>query len=314
MSDLFQETILIGIFAATIRIATPLILAALGELITERAGILNLGVEGTMLMAAFAAFAGSFAMDSTLAGLLFAMAAGALMSFLMVFMAATLKVEQVVTGLALNMLAAGMSLYLFKVYFETLSMPMTEVMPFLPIPLLSELPYVGPIFFSQKGLTYLAFLMVPAVWFFLYRTKWGLEIRVLGENPKVIDTKGMNVTLRQYAAVMMGGVLIGLGGAFVTIGSVVRFVPDITAGRGWLALVIVIAGNWRPSGILVAALVFAFLDALQLQIQGVGVGLPYQIFLALPYVVAVILMVLKSRRGRSEQPARLGIPYFRGTR
>lgn len=314
MSELFQETMLISIFAATIRIATPLLLAALGELITERAGILNLGVEGTMLMAAFAGFAGSFAMGSTMAGLLCAMLAGAMMSFLMVFMAATLKVEQVVTGLALNMLAAGMSLYFFKVYFETLSMPMTEVMPFISVPFLSELPYIGPVFFMQKGLTYLAFLMVPIVWFFLYRTKWGLEIRALGENPKVIDTKGMSVTLRQYAAVMIGGVLIGLGGAFVTIGSVVRFVPDITAGRGWLALVIVIAGNWRPSGILVAALVFAFLDALQLHIQGVGVNLPYQLFLALPYGVAVILMILKSRRGKSEQPARLGIPYFRGTR
>jgi simple sugar transport system permease protein len=140
----------------------------------------------------------------------------------------------------------------------------------------------------------MAFLMVPAVWFFLYRTKWGLEIRALGENPKVIDTKGMSVTLRQYGAVILGGVLIGIGGAFVTIGSVVRFVPDITAGRGWLALVIVIAGNWRPAGVLLAALVFAFL--------------------ALPYVIAIMLMVLKSRRGRSEAPARLGIPYFRGER
>jgi len=304
MGDLFQETILIGIFAATIRIATPLIFAALGELITEKAGILNLGVEGTMLMAAFAGFAGSFMTGNTLAGLALAIVAGGLMSFLMVFMAATLKVEQVVTGLALNMLAAGMSLYLFKVYFETLSLPTAEVMPYL----------LGPIFFQQKGLTYMAFLMVPAVWFFLYRTKWGLEIRALGENPKVIDTKGMSVTLRQYGAVILGGVLIGIGGAFVTIGSVVRFVPDITAGRGWLALVIVIAGNWRPAGVLLAALVFAFLDALQLQIQGIGVDLPYQIFLALPYVIAIMLMVLKSRRGRSEAPARLGIPYFRGER
>lgn len=314
MSELFTETILIAVLAATIRIATPLLFAALGELITERAGILNLGVEGTMLMAAFAGFAGSFMTGSTWAGLGAAMFAGGMMAFLMVFMAATLKVEQVVTGLAMNMLAAGMSLYLFKVYFETQSLPMTEVMPFMPIPYLADIPWIGPIFFQQKGLTYLAFLMVPAVWFFLYRTKWGLEIRVLGENPKVIDTKGMSVTLRQYGAVIMGGVLIGLGGAFVTIGSVVRFVPDITAGRGWLALVIVIAGNWRPTGIMMAALVFAFLDALQLQIQGVGVDLPYQIFLALPYVMAVVLMVLKSRGGGSEQPGRLGIPYFRGER
>lgn len=314
MGDLFQEAVLISILAATVRISTPLIFAALGELITERAGILNLGVEGTMLMAAFAGFAGSFMTGSSMAGLFLAMAAGGLMGFLMVFMAATLKVEQVVTGLALNMLAAGMSLYLFKVYFETLSMPKTEVMPILPIPFLSDIPYIGPILFAQKGLTYLAFLMVPAVWYLLYRTKWGLEIRVLGENPKVIDTKGMSVTARQYAAVILGGVLIGIGGAFVTIGSVVRFVPDITAGRGWLALVIVIAGNWRPSGILLAALVFAFLDALQLQIQGVGVDLPYQLFLALPYVMAVVLMVVKSRRGRSERPAQLGVPYFRGER
>ena len=317
MGELFQETIIIGILAATIRIATPLIFAALGELITERAGILNLGVEGTMLMSAFAAFVGTYGTGSLLLGLATAMVAGGMMSFLMVFMAATLKVEQVVTGLALNLLAAGMSLYLYKAFFEggdAGSFPTVDVMQIVPIPLLSDIPYLGPILFQQKLLTYLALLMVPAVWFFLYRTKYGLEIRCLGENPKVIDTKGMSVTVRQYFAVIAGGMLVGIGGAFVTIGSVARFVPEITAGRGWLALIIVIAGNWRPSGILIAALVFAFLDALQLQIQGVGVELPYQMFLALPYVVAIILMIIKSRRGASEEPARLGVPYFRGVR
>lgn len=316
MGDFFQETILISVFAATIRIATPLLFAALGELITERAGILNLGVEGTMLMAAFAAFVGAYATGSAVAGVLVAMLAGAMMSFLMVFMAATLKVEQVVTGLALNLLAAGMSLYLYKAFFagDGTTFPTVDVMQTVPIPLLSEIPWIGPIFFTQKILTYLAFLMVPAVWFFLYRTKYGLEIRCLGENPKVIDTKGMSVTLRQYGAVIMGGMLIGLGGAFVTIGSVARFVPEITNGRGWLALVIVIAANWRPMGILVATLVFAFLDAFQLQSQGIGVDLPYQIFLALPYVMAIVLMIFKSRLGKSEEPARLAVPYFRGER
>ena len=316
MGDFFQETILIGVFAATIRIATPLLFAALGELITERAGILNLGVEGTMLMAAFAAFVGAYATGSTIAGVLVAMLAGAMMSFLMVFMAATLKVEQVVTGLALNLLAAGMSLYLYKAFLagDGTTFPTIDVMQTVPIPFLSDIPWIGPIFFTQKILTYLAFLMVPAVWFFLYRTKYGLEIRCLGENPKVIDTKGMSVTLRQYGAVIMGGMLIGLGGAFVTIGSVARFVPEITNGRGWLALVIVIAANWRPMGILIATLVFAFLDAFQLQSQGIGVDLPYQIFLALPYVMAIVLMIFKSRLGQSEEPARLAVPYFRGER
>ncbi|MBN8629309.1 MAG: ABC transporter permease [Rhodobacterales bacterium] len=316
MGDLFTETVIVSVLAATIRIATPLILAALGELITERAGILNLGVEGTMLMAAFAAFMGSYMTGSTLFGLGLAVFSGMMMSFVMVFMAATLKVEQVVTGLALNLLAAGLSIYLYKAYFASAeqTLPTIKVMALAPIPFLSDIPYIGPVLFNQKVLTYVALLMVPAVWFFLYRTKYGLEIRCLGENPKVIDTKGMSVSLRQYGAVIAGGALIGLAGAFVTIGSSARFVPDITNGRGWLALVIVIAGNWRPTGILIAALVFAFLDAVQLQIQGAGVQLPYQIFLALPYVLAIVLMVLKSRRGHSEEPARLGMPYFRGER
>ncbi|MGI9416965.1 MAG: ABC transporter permease [Geminicoccaceae bacterium] len=312
MSEIFTETIVISVLAATVRIATPLIFAALGELIIERAGILNLGVEGTMLMSAFAGFVGTFATGSLWLGLLAAMLAGALMALVTVFMAATLKVEQVVTGLALNLLAAGLSLYLYKAYFADNKLPTIEVFPILALPLLSEIPFIGAILFEQKLLTYAAFLAVPLVWFFLYRTTYGLEIRCLGENPKVIDTKGMSVVGRQYGAVIIGGLLIGIGGAFVTIGTTVRFVPEITAGRCWLALVIVIAGNWRPAGILAAALAFAFLDALQLQIQGVGVALPYQIFLALPYVVAILLMIMK--RGRSEEPRRLAIPYFRGER
>jgi simple sugar transport system permease protein len=312
MSEFFTDTIIISILAATVRIATPLIFAALGELITEKAGILNLGVEGTMLMAAFTAFAATFATGSLWLGLIAAMIAGGMMSFILVFMAATLKVEQVVTGLALNMLAAGMSIFLYKAFFEGQALPTIEIFDNVEIPLLSDIPYLGQILFSQKLLTYVAFLLVPAVWFFLYRTKLGLEIRCLGENPKVIDTRGLSVTARQYAAVIAGGMMIGIGGAFVTIASTVRFIPDITSGRGWLALVIVIAGNWRPTGILIAALVFAFLDALQLQIQGLGVTLPYQIFLALPYVVAIVLMI--GKRQRSEEPKRLGVPYFRGER
>ena len=314
MDDLFQATIIVSILAATVRIATPLLLAALGELVTERAGILNLGVEGNMLMSAFSGFIVTYITGSLWVGLLAAVLTGALMNLLMVFMAATLKVEQVVTGLALNMLASGMSLFLYKAFFSGSGkkLPTIQIFEVVRIPVLSSIPYLGEILFSQKLLTYAALLMVPAVWFFLYRTQYGLEIRCLGENPKVIDTKGLSVTLRQYLAVVVGGMLIGLGGAFVTIGSTVRFIPEITAGRGWLALVIVIAGNWKPAGILVAALVFAFLEAFQLQVQGVGVQLPYQLLLALPYATAILLMIFK--RGTSEEPGRLAVPYFRGER
>jgi simple sugar transport system permease protein len=311
MGDLFNEAILISMFAATVRIATPLLFAALGELITEKAGILNLGVEGTMLMAAFSAFLVTYQTDSLWLGVLAAMATGGLMGLIMVFMVSTLKVEQVVTGLALNLFAAGMSLYLYKVTLgeSSTSFPTIDVFKTVEIPLLASIPYLGPILFSQKILTYLALLMVPAVWFFLYRTKYGLEIRCLGENPRVIDTKGLSVVARQYAAVICGSMMTGLGGAFVTIGSTERFVPEITAGRGWLAIVIVIAGNWRPTWILVAALVFAFLEAFQLQVQAIGVQMPYQVLLALPYGVAILVMILN--RARSQEPKQLGVPYFR---
>ncbi len=314
MSEMFTEVIMISMLAATVRIATPLILAALGELITERAGILNLGVEGAMLMSALVGFIATFATKSIWVGLMAAMLTGALMNLLMVFMAATLKVEQVVTGLAMNFLAAGLSLYGYKAYFAGSGnkLPTIPIFSVLKIPYLCDLPYVGEILFSQKLLTYIALIMVPVVWYFLYRTKYGLEIRCLGENPKVIDTKGLSVTKRQYAAVVMGGLLIGLGGAFVTVGSTVRFIPEITGGRGWLALVIVIAGNWKPMGILIAALMFAALEAFQLQVQGVGVHIPYQFLLALPYVAAIVLMAVK--KGRSEAPKRLAMPYFRGER
>lgn len=311
MGDLLNETILISMFAATVRIATPLLFAALGELITEKAGILNLGVEGTMLMSAFSAFLVTYQTGSLWLGVLGAVATGGLMGLIMVFMVSTLKVEQVVTGLALNLFAVGMSLYLYKVALgeSSTSFPTIDVFQTVRIPVLASLPYVGPILFSHKLLTYVALLMVPVVWFFLYRTKYGLEIRCLGENPRVIDTKGLSVVARQYAAVICGSMMTGLGGAFVTIGSTERFVPEITAGRGWLAIVIVIAGNWRPTWILVAALVFAFLEAFQLQVQAIGVQMPYQVLLALPYVVAILVMILN--RARSQEPKQLGVPYFR---
>jgi simple sugar transport system permease protein len=163
--------------------------------------------------------------------------------------------------------------------------------------------------FDQKLLTYLAFLSVALVWLFLYRTRYGLILRCAGENPKALDVKGVSVVSVQYAAVLFGGFMAGLGGAFLSVGSAARFVPDMTAGRGWLAIIIVIAGLWRPFPILAAALVFSFLDALQLQIQGIGIAVPYQLMLMMPYVAALLALVV--RRSRISAPNRLGIPYNR---
>lgn len=312
LTTLLQATIIINILASTVRISTPLLLGAMGELVTERAGVMNLGIEGTMLMSCYVAFLVDFQTGSTILAILAAMLTGALMSLIMAFMASTMKVDQTVTGLALNLLASGISLFWYRVAFKgisTESIPTIQPMGITKIPFLSNIPYIGEILFSQGLLTYLAFIMVPVIAFFLYRTKIGLSIRSLGENPRAVDMKGINVTRLQYLSVIFGGVMSGLAGAFITIGTTVRFLPEITAGRGWLALVIVIAGNWKAGRILMATLLFAFLDAFQLQLQGIGIQFPFQILLAAPYIMAIL--VVMGSRARSLAPRHLGVPYLR---
>lgn len=310
LDALFQASILVSIAAATIRIATPLLLAALGELVAERGGVYNMGLEGMMLMGAFTGYLAAYASGSLWIGVAAAGFTGALMAFVFAVMVITLKVEQIVTGLAVNLLGAGLSTYWLRAAFAGDGQtPTTPFFSNVPIPYLSELPYVGPVLFDQKLLTYFAFLMVPAVWFFLYRTRYGLILRCAGDNPKALDVKGVAVAPVQYAAVVFGGLMAGLGGAFLSVGSAARFVPDMTNGRGWLAIIIVIAGLWRPWSILVATLVFSFLDALQLQIQGIGIAIPFQLLLMMPYVAAIVALMV--RRSRGKAPALLGVPYTR---
>lgn len=308
--DFFQASILISVAAATIRIATPLLLAALGELLAERSGVYNMGLEGMMLMGAFTGYLAAFESGSLWVGVAAAGLTGAMMALIFAILVITLKVEQIVTGLAINLLGAGLSTYWLRSAFA--GDGQTPTIPFfanVPIPFLSDIPVLGPILFDQKLLTYLAFLLVPVVWFFLFRTRYGLIVRCAGDNPKALDVKGVQVAPIQYAAVVFGGLMAGLGGAFLSVGSAARFVPDMTNGRGWLAIIIVIAGLWRPYSILAATLVFSFLDALQLQIQGVGIAIPYQLMLMMPYVAAIVALMI--RRSRANAPAMLGVPYSR---
>ena len=314
-ADFLRTTVIISLLAATVRIATPILLAALGELVTERAGVLNLGVEGCMLMGAFLGFLAANKAGSLTLGVLAALAGGGLMAFLMAFLAASLKVDQTLAGLAINLLASGMSFYAYRVIYPRLAaqgdvtIPQIKTMNTLAIPYLSRIPVLGEVLFSQQLLSYLALFLVPVIGFFLYRTKYGLELRCLGENPRAIDTRGLSVTRRQYLAVVFGGMMAGLGGSFLTLASAGLFVRDITAGRGWLAIIVVIASNWRPGRILVASLILSALEAFQLQAQGIGVALPHQVLLASPYVFAIVALVLT--RTRSEAPHALGVPYMR---
>jgi simple sugar transport system permease protein len=315
MTDLLQAGFIVSLLAAMVRIATPILYGALGELVTERAGILNLSIEGTMLMGAFTGFLVGFFTGSLWLGIAAAMVAGAMMGLVMAFMATTLKVDQTVSGLALNIVASGLTFYLFRLAFKDVgseNLPSLTTFDVIPLPLLNKIPYLGEILFTQHALTYIVYIMVPIIAFFLYRTKFGLELRSIGENPRAVDMKGINIGLRQYLAVMFGGMMSGIGGAFLTLGSAGMFLPEISGGRGWIALAIVIFGNWMPYRIVIGALFYGFIDALQLSLQAVGVDLPYQILLALPYLLTIVALVVY--RGQSKAPLALGIPYRREER
>lgn len=311
LEQLLQSTVLVSVLAATIRIATPVLLAALGELVAERAGVYNMGVEGTMLLGAVMAYLVAAESGSLWLGLVASGLFGGLTSLCFGFLVITLRIEQIVTGLAINLPGSGLTVFWMRTaYSDADKTPAILQFEVLPLPLLADIPVLGPVLFQQKLLTYLALLAVPAIPFFLYRTRQGLDLRCCGENPKALGIKGLSVAARQFAAVVFGGLMAGVGGAFLTLAGSARLVPEITAGRGRLAIVIVLAGMRRPVPVLVATLVFSFLDALQLQIPGIGVSIPYQLLLAMPYCVAIL--VLAVRRRHSGAPDRLGIPYVRG--
>lgn len=312
MADFFQTTIIISLLAGTVRIATPLLLAAIGELVTERSGILNLGLEGILQMGALSGFLVGYKTGNLWLGVGAAALSGIGMGLFMGLMVTTLKLDQTVSGLALNLLSSGVTFYWFRVVFAnvgTQNLPNLAIFPVGKIPLLSKIPYLGKILFSQHWLTYIAFLAVPLVWFFLHKTRLGLQLRSTGENPRAVDMKGLSVTRHQYAALAFGGMMAGLGGAFLTLASSGMFIPEIQGGRGWIAIALVIFGNWVPWRILVGAIFFGFIEALQLSLQAQDVNLPHQLLLALPYLLTII--ALASARGRSREPLHLGVPYMR---
>jgi general nucleoside transport system permease protein len=308
--DIVTSAFLVGLAAGTIRITTPLLFGALGELVTERAGIMNLGIEGNMLIGAFAGFLTTYRTGSLWLGVIIAVLAAGLAGLLMAFLSTTLKVDQTISGLAINLLASGLTFYLFRVFFQNVgseNLPSVTTFKVMAIPLLSNLPVAGRILFRQHVLTYIAFLMIPVVWFFLYRTRYGLEIRLMGENPRALDMRGGNVSVRQYVAVVFGAMMAGVGGAFLTLASAGLFVPEISGGRGFIAFALVIFGNWLPSRILIGALFFAFIESLQLRLQGVNI--PHQLLLSLPYVLTILALLANRRRTRA--PLALAVPYVR---
>jgi simple sugar transport system permease protein len=308
MNDVFQLATIVGILTSAIRLATPFLYASIGEMFAQRSGVVNLGVDGIMLVGAFSAFYVTLNTGSLWLGLLGAAFAGLLMGLLMSFISVTLKAEQGISGIGLSLFGLGLSSLLFKVLIGTVK----TVTGFaeVKIPLLGDIPVIGNIFFNQSLPVYFAFALIPISWWFLERTTWGLKIKSVGQNPAAADTLGVNVNRVRYFCVCLGAVLAGLAGASLSISLLNLFQENLTAGQGYIAVALVYFGGWRPIGILAGALLFSTVNALQLWMQVLGVKIPSDVAVMLPYILTIAALMFSANRAR--QPAALNKPFERG--
>jgi simple sugar transport system permease protein len=303
-------TFIVGLLAASMRLAAPILLAALGELYTERAGILNLGLEGTMLVGALASFVGAYATGSLWVGLLAGVLAGMLMGLLMAVMSVTARVNQVVAGLGITILGGGLSTLLFRMFFGLRSTPpRIDTFQVQPLPVLSQIPVLGDVFFNHNFMVYLGLALTAISWLVLYRTRFGLAIRAVGERPDAVDPGGLSVSPLRFFALLIGGALAGLGGAYLPLANLGIFWTQMTAGRGFIAIAVVVFARWDPVRILIGSLLFGGASALQLGLQTLKAPIPSELLLMLPYIATIIVLVSVSRR--AEFPGAFTQPYSR---
>jgi simple sugar transport system permease protein len=291
-----------AMLASTIRHSTPLVLGALCGLLGERAGVINIGIEGQMLMSAFVGFIVNVYTGNLFIAVLAGILTGAIMGLMLAFMSVTLKIDQIIGGTVLNILAIGLTGY-FYLAAETKG----KLQP-IPLGPLADIPIIGPVLFNNPPITYITIILVFVVQYVLFYTRWGLRTRSVGEHPRAADTVGINVFKIRYANVIMGGAIAGLAGAFLTLEAVGSFERLMTNGRGFIALAVMIFGKWTPLGAWGAALLFGFFSALQTQIQFSGIiDIPHQFIGMLPYLLTIV--VLAGFVGRARPPAADGIPY-----
>ncbi len=301
---------LVGLLASSIRLATPLLLAALGETFSQRAGVLNIGVEGLMIVGAFASFVVGHFTSNPWLGALAGITAGILFSSLHAYLSAIACANQVVSGLASNLLASGLAVFGFRALFGIpASDPRSPTFEAISIPLLADIPYVGEILFNHHIWVYVSWLLVPLSYVVLRRTAWGLKISAVGESPSSAESAGISVRRVRFVAVLVGGALGGLAGVTLSLGQLGFFKEVMVAGRGFIAIAIVMFGRWDPWGVLLAALLFGTADSLQLRLQTIGATqyLPPQFLVSLPYVLTVLALL--GRTGRSALPSALSVPY-----
>jgi ABC-type uncharacterized transport system permease subunit len=297
-----------ALLEAAVRLALPLLLAALGELIVEKAGVINIGTEGMMLCGAFGGFAVAVATGSAVVGVAGAMAVGAAAGTLFAFFVVVRRADQIVVGTAVNLLALGATGLLARAFYHG-AVPTGPTLAALPVPVLSGIPLLGPVLFRQSALVYGALAVAVLLGFGLRRTRAGLRLRAVGESARAADAEGVPVQRTRVWAVIAGGVLAGVAGASLSLAQSNTFTEGMTAGRGFIALTIVIFGRWQPAGVVAAALFFGAATAVQHRLQARGTDLPYQLTLMLPYLLT--LLVLAFAAGRSRAPADLGRAYAR---
>lgn len=316
--NLTALAIVLGILHSGIRLATPYLFASLGEMFAQRSGVLNLGVEGIMLMGAFSGFYAAFQTGNVWLGFLAAIFMGSLLGLLMAFVSVTLKAEQGISGIGLYLFGLGTSSLLFKMMLGTVE----GVDGFSELKFclssvgiqsnfcLSQIPIAGKIFFSHSLLTYLAFALVPIATYVLHRTTIGLKIKSVGQNPEAADSLGVSVDRTRYLTVTFGGAMAGLAGASLSISLLNIYQENMTNGIGFIAVALVYFGGWSPWGVLVGALLFSTINALQLWVQVLGLNLPSDVAVMLPYLLTIIALALPIRR--ASQPAALTKPFSRG--
>jgi general nucleoside transport system permease protein len=305
----FGPAATISILAIMITKATPITLGALTGICSERTGVVNIGIEGMMLTSAFGGFMAGVYTHNLAIALLTAIASGALMALLHAVLSIAFRVDQIISGTVVNILAVGLTGYLNRQLFATGAPAGLSVLPSIPFGPLSTLPWIGPIVFQQKPITLSAIVLVFVVHFALFRTRWGLRTRAVGEHPLAADTVGINVNRLRYINVVLGGAIAGLAGAYFTLESVPHFEPLMTNGRGFIALAAMIFGKWLPFGAWGAALLFGVAEAIPTAMQLQGINIPFQIVGLLPYVLTIV--VVAGAVGRATPPAADGVPYVR---
>lgn len=302
--------ILQGLFQRALQMATPLMLGSLGEVWVERTGLMNMAIDGIFIMGAWGGFVGAYLSGSVWVGLPVAVLCGVLLGGVYGLFTIRLKQHQIVTGVAINILAGGLSVYLYRVLFGVPLIPlMSPTLSPLAVPLLCDIPWVGPVLFRQNVLTYAALALMPLGWWLLFRTRMGLVLRSTGANPEAVDAAGLSVERERFRALMVSSALCSLGGAFYSIGYLGMYSGDIIGGRSWIAFAICFLGNWNPLGAMIGALAFGIADAAGITLQTSGIRwLPNELLIALPYILTIVATVLRSR---FNVPASLGIPYVK---